>query len=328
MFKSGEKIGIVGRTGAGKSSMVLALFRIIEPADGCIKIDGQNVYHMGLTPLRSKLTIIPQDPVLFSGTLRFNLDPFNQHSDKDVWMALKLSHLESFVSTLPQGLHYAIAEGGSNLSVGQKQLVCLARALLRKTKILIMDEATAAVDLETDDLIQNPIRSEFADCTVLTIAHRINTIMDNNRVMVMDKGKIVEFDTPSKLLEYEDSIFYGMAKESGLITENTITPQVVEGRRLTVQDIFRAKSSSSSNSKSNLNLDTGLMNNDEIRESSTDIVMKEIASHYDSVDGSITKQEEQMDDQEGYTTAEEDKRSRSSTPLPPSPMEEQDNVSD
>ena len=161
--------------------MVLALFRIIEAAGGCIKIDGRNIYHMGLKSLRSKLTLIPQDPVLFSGTLRFNLDPFKQHSDRDVWMALKLSHLESFVSSLPQGLHYDIAEGGSNLSVGQKQLVCLSRALLRKTKILIMDEATAAVDLETDDLIQNTIRSEFIDCTVLTIAHRLNTIMDNNR---------------------------------------------------------------------------------------------------------------------------------------------------
>ena len=117
--------------------MVLALFRIIEAAGGCIKIDGRNIYHMGLKSLRSKLTLIPQDPVLFSGTLRFNLDPFKQHSDRDVWMALKLSHLESFVSSLPQGLHYDIAEGGSNLSVGQKQLVCLSRALLRKTKILI-----------------------------------------------------------------------------------------------------------------------------------------------------------------------------------------------
>ena len=291
---------------------------------------------MGLQPLRSKLTIIPQDPVLFSGTLRFNLDPFNQHSDKDVWMALKLSHLDSFVSTLPQGLHYAIAEGGSNLSVGQKQLVCLARALLRKTKILIMDEATAAVDLETDDLIQNTIRSEFTDCTVLTIAHRLNTIMDNNRVMVMDKGKIVEFDSPAKLLEHEESIFYGMAKESGLITENTITPQIVEGKRLTVQDIFKSKSSSSSNSKSNLNLDADIKNdkNDyDLQESPLDKVLDGIEIEnpgLDQVDGSMKKQEsmKSLDDPEGYDTAEEDKRSRSSTPPPPSPVEEQDNMSD
>ena len=333
VFQSGEKVGIVGRTGAGKSSLVLALFRIIEPADGCIKIDEHNIYHMGLQPLRSKLTIIPQDPVLFSGTLRFNLDPFNQHSDKDVWMALKLSHLDSFVSTLPQGLHYAIAEGGSNLSVGQKQLVCLARALLRKTKILIMDEATAAVDLETDDLIQNTIRSEFTDCTVLTIAHRLNTIMDNNRVMVMDKGKIVEFDAPAKLLEHEETIFYGMAKEAGLITENTITPQIVEGKRLTVQDIFKSKSSSSSNSKSNLNLEPEIKNDSDVQESPMDKVLKGITIEnpdFDQVDGSIKKQEsmKSLDDPEGYDTAEEDKRSRSSTPPPPSPIEEQDNMSD
>ena len=197
--------------------MVLALFRIIEPDIGYIKIDDQNIYHMGLQALRSKLTIIPQDPVLFSGTLRFNLDPFDQHSDKDIWMALKLSHLESFVSTLPHGLHYSIAEGGSNLSVGQKQLVCLSRALLRKSKILIMDEATAAVDLETDDLIQNTISTEFHDCTIFTIAHRLSTIMEYDKIMVLEDGKIAEFDNVSNLMSSTNGIFYSMAKESGLV---------------------------------------------------------------------------------------------------------------
>jgi len=219
---SGEKIGIVGRTGAGKSSLTLALFRIIESAGGSIFIDGENIGLMGLEALRSRLTIIPQDPVLFSGTLRMNLDPFNNHTDQQLWKALEHAHLKAFVSNLPgDGLSFEVNEGGENLSVGQRQLVCLARALLRKTKVLILDEATAAIDLETDDLIQETIRSEFADCTVLTIAHRLNTIMDSSKVLVLDAGKIAEFDSPQNLLKNENSVFYGMAKEAGLLSQNT-----------------------------------------------------------------------------------------------------------
>ena len=149
--------------------------------------------------------------------MRMNLDPFQQYSDKNVWDALDHAHLKFFVSNLPGGLNFEVSEGGSNLSVGQRQLVCLARALLRKTKVLILDEATAAVDLETDDLIQATIKEEFADCTVLTIAHRLNTIMDSSRVMVLDAGKIKEFDTPDHLLHDKKSVFYGMAKDAGLI---------------------------------------------------------------------------------------------------------------
>ncbi|KAH3860710.1 hypothetical protein DPMN_023628, partial [Dreissena polymorpha] len=212
----GEKVGIVGRTGAGKSSLTLALFRIIEPAQGRILIDGVNIAEIGLHDLRSKLTIIPQEPVLFSGPLRMNLDPFDEHSDEKVWQSLEHAHLKNFVKSLPAGLEHECTEGGENLSVGQRQLVCLARALLRKTKILILDEATAAVDLETDDLIQNTIRTEFADATVLTIAHRLNTIMDYTRVMVLDQGKIKEFDSPKNLLQEKDSVFYGMAVDAGL----------------------------------------------------------------------------------------------------------------
>uniref|UniRef100_A0A8B9G5T2 Multidrug resistance-associated protein 1 n=1 Tax=Amazona collaria TaxID=241587 RepID=A0A8B9G5T2_9PSIT len=180
-INGGEKIGIVGRTGAGKSSLTLGLFRINEAAEGEIIIDGVNIAKIGLHDLRFKITIIPQDPVLFSGSLRMNLDPFDQHSDEDIWRSLELAHLKNFVSSLPDKLNHDCAEGGENLSVGQRQLVCLARALLRKSKILVLDEATAAVDLETDKLIQSTIKSQFEECTVLTIAHRLNTIMDYTR---------------------------------------------------------------------------------------------------------------------------------------------------
>lgn len=148
--------------------------------------------------------------------MRINLDPFNVHSDEAIWKALELAHLKSYAASLEAGLQHEVAEGGDNLSVGQRQLICLARALLRKTKILILDEATAAVDLETDDLIQATIRKEFRDCTVLTIAHRLNTIMDYDRIMVLEKGCIAELDPPNDLLKDKSSIFYSMAKDAGL----------------------------------------------------------------------------------------------------------------
>ncbi|XP_063922484.1 multidrug resistance-associated protein 1 isoform X3 [Zophobas morio] len=215
-IQGGEKVGIVGRTGAGKSSLTLALFRIIEAAEGEILIDGVNIAGLGLHTLRSRLTIIPQDAVLFSGSLRMNLDPFDKHTDEEVWTALEHAHLKSFVKGLTAGLYHEVSEGGENLSVGQRQLICLSRALLRKTKVLVLDEATAAVDLETDDLIQRTIRSEFKDCTVLTIAHRLNTIMDSDRVIVLDQGKIVEFDSPPNLLKQHQSVFHSMCKDAGL----------------------------------------------------------------------------------------------------------------
>ncbi|CAM1304666.1 Uncharacterised protein g3835 [Pycnogonum litorale] len=212
-----EKVGIVGRTGAGKSSLTLALFRLVESSGGRIKLDGIDISTIGLHDLRSKLTIIPQDPVLFSGTLRLNLDPFSVYSDQEIWKALELAHLKQYAHSLKDGLQHPIQEGGSNLSVGQRQLICLVRALLRKTKVLILDEATAAIDIETDNLIQKTIRKEFCDCTILTIAHRLNTIMDSDRVMVLDKGHIAEFDTPSKLLARSKTIFFRMAKDAGLV---------------------------------------------------------------------------------------------------------------
>ncbi|KAL0880786.1 hypothetical protein ABMA27_001981 [Loxostege sticticalis] len=212
-----DKLGIVGRTGAGKSTLTLGLFRIVEAMKGKIEIDGIDISTIGLHQLRSRITIIPQDPVLFSGTLRMNLDPFEVYTDEDIWRSLEHAHLKHFVEGLPAGLRHEISEGGENLSVGQRQLVCLARALLRKTPLLVLDEATAAVDLETDDLIQKTIRSEFASCTVLTIAHRLNTIMDSTKVMVLDKGQLVEYAPPNQLLQDKNSIFYGMAKDAGLV---------------------------------------------------------------------------------------------------------------
>ncbi|XP_053202216.1 multidrug resistance-associated protein 1-like isoform X2 [Panonychus citri] len=217
-IKGLEKIGIVGRTGAGKSTVTLSLFRLIEGSGGSISIDGLNISELPLHPLRSRLAIIPQDPVLFGGTLRFNLDPFDCYSDNDIWDALSHAHLKQFVNNTGQGLNYQIAEEGKNLSVGQRQLLCLARALLKKPKILFLDEATAAIDLETDSLIQKTIRTEFKDCTILTIAHRLNTILDSDRVMVLDQGQIAEFDEPQVLLENKQSIFYSLAKEANLVS--------------------------------------------------------------------------------------------------------------
>uniref|UniRef100_A0A8B9SE88 Canalicular multispecific organic anion transporter 1 n=1 Tax=Apteryx owenii TaxID=8824 RepID=A0A8B9SE88_APTOW len=219
-IRSTEKVGVVGRTGAGKSSLTNCLFRVLEAAGGTIMIDGLDISMIGLHDLRQNLTIIPQDPVLFSGTLRMNLDPFDQYPDEEVWKALELAHLKTYVQDLPEGLFHLVSEGGENLSVGQRQLVCLARALLRKAKILILDEATAAVDLETDHLIQTTIRSEFANCTVLTIAHRLHTIMDSNRVMVLQAGRIVEYNSPEELLQ-KQGLFSAMAKDAGIINAQT-----------------------------------------------------------------------------------------------------------
>ena len=159
------------------------------------------------------MTIIPQDPVLFSGTLRSNIDPFESYTDQEIWNVLNLSHLKTFASSQPSGLDYEIAESGSNLSVGQRQLICLARALLRKTKILILDEATAAVDQETDSLIQSTLKKEFSDCTVLTIAHRLNTILDSHRIAVFDQGQVMELGAPQELLLTEGSILKSMAAD-------------------------------------------------------------------------------------------------------------------
>lgn len=163
------------------------------------------------------MTIIPQEPFMFSGTIRMNVDPLGKASDDTIWTALDQSSMKEFVKNLPKGLDTVITEGGNNLSVGQRQLICLARALLRKTKILILDEATASIDLETNDFVQKTISLQFQDCTVLTIAHRLRTIMNSDKILVLDHGKIVEYDSPSVLLGNEEGVFYGMALSEELI---------------------------------------------------------------------------------------------------------------
>jgi len=213
-----EKIGVVGRTGAGKSSLMLVLFRIAEIFEGQVLIDNVDISKIGLHDLRSRLAIIPQDPVLFSGTVRSNLDPFAEYTDQEVWTALDHVHLKKDVEKSPEGLLAEVSENGSNWSLGQRQLFCFARALLKKTKVLVMDEATSSVDMETDNLIQKTIRTEFSDRTVLTIAHRLSTIMDSDRVIVMDAGRIVEFDTPANLLKNPDGVFTTMVNQTGAKT--------------------------------------------------------------------------------------------------------------
>ncbi|KAH8862468.1 Canalicular multispecific organic anion transporter 2 [Schistosoma japonicum] len=218
--EKGEKLGIVGRTGSGKSSLVLGLFRMLEAAEGEILIDGYDISKLGLHDLRNRLTLIPQDPVLFSGTLRFNLDPFSHYTDDAILHALELANLKSFLKETSDdntGLDVLISEGGSNISLGQRQLVCLARALLRHTSILVLDEATAAIDMQTDNLIQATIRQEFSSCTVITIAHRLNTVLDYDRILVLEDGEVKELDSPKVLLQNKKSKFYALAKDARIV---------------------------------------------------------------------------------------------------------------
>lgn len=221
-IRSGEKVGIVGRTGAGKSSLISALFRLAD-IEGAIIIDGINTKHIALENLRSKISIIPQEPVLFSGTLRKNLDPFDKYNDEELWAALEDVELKKAVLDLPSGLHSKVSEGGANFSVGQRQLLCLVRAIIRRNKILVLDEATANVDPKTDELIQITIRKKFQKCTVLTIAHRLHTVMDSDKILVMDNGQVAEFNHPYILLQNTSGIFYGLVQQTGKsMAENLI----------------------------------------------------------------------------------------------------------
>lgn len=213
LFPGGKKIGIVGRTGSGKSTLIQALFRLIEPVSGKIIVDGIDISTIGLHDLRSRLSIIPQDPTLFEGTIRVNLDPLEEHSDHEVWQALKKCQLGEVIRRTEQKLDTPVLENGDNWSVGQRQLVALGRALLKQARILVLDEATASVDTATDNLIQKIIRTEFRDCTVCTIAHRIPTVIDSDLVLVLSDGKVAEFDTPQKLVEDKSSMFLKLVSE-------------------------------------------------------------------------------------------------------------------
>ncbi|XP_035167040.1 ATP-binding cassette sub-family C member 9 isoform X9 [Oxyura jamaicensis] len=206
-IKPGQKVGICGRTGSGKSSLSLAFFRMVDIFDGRIVIDGIDISKLPLHTLRSRLSIILQDPILFSGSIRFNLDPECKCTDDRLWEALEIAQLKNMVKSLPGGLDAMVTEGGENFSVGQRQLFCLARAFVRKSSILIMDEATASIDMATENILQKVVMTAFADRTVVTIAHRVHTILTADLVIVMKRGNILEYDTPENLLSQEDGIF-------------------------------------------------------------------------------------------------------------------------
>jgi ATP-binding cassette subfamily C (CFTR/MRP) protein 1 len=223
--KGGERIGVVGRTGAGKSSIMSTLFRLVELSGGSITIDGMNISKIGLADLRSRLAIIPQDPTLFRGTIRSNLDPFHEHTDLELWSALRQADLVSEEASLddksPGRIHLdgVVEEEGLNFSLGQRQLMALARALVRNSQIIVCDEATSSVDMETDDKIQRTIATGFKGKTLLCIAHRLRTIINYDRICVMDQGKIAELDTPFALYE-RGGIFRSMCDRSGIRRED------------------------------------------------------------------------------------------------------------
>ncbi|XP_039029269.1 ABC transporter C family member 3-like [Hibiscus syriacus] len=212
-FPGGLKTGIVGRTGSGKSTLTQTLFRIVEPTAGQIIIDGVNISSIGLHDLRSRLSIIPQEPTMFEGTIRSNLDPLEEYTDEQIWEALDKCQLGDGVRTKEGRLDSSVSENEENWSMGQRQLVCLGRVLLKKSKILVLDEATASVDTVTDNLIQTTLREHFSDCTVITIAHQITSVLDSDMVLLLSHGLIEEYDTPSSLLENMSSSFAQLVAE-------------------------------------------------------------------------------------------------------------------
>lgn len=210
----GNKIGIAGRTGSGKSTILLSLFRILEPLTGSIYIDNVDISTIGLNKLRNGLTIIPQDPSLMEGTLKYNIDPIGLYSDEEIERVMKQIGFWYICETNEKGLEFLITEGGLNLSVGEKQLICITRAILRNSKIVVMDEATASIDFNTEEIIQKAINELLSQSTLITIAHRIKTIINSTRILVLSNGEIVEYDTPQNLLQTKTSHFYELYHNS------------------------------------------------------------------------------------------------------------------
>ena len=213
---AGSRVGVVGRTGSGKSTVVQTLFRLLEAEEGCIRIDGQDISNLGLHTLRTRISVIPQVPTLFSGcTVRENLDLFHLHSDEDITKVLKACRLWEAIQELPLGWDSLVAEGGSNFSVGQRQLLCLARALLARNKIIVLDEATASVDRRTDELLQQALTEAFTDGTILAVAHRLDTVIESDFILVLGHGEVLEFGTPAELLRKDNGAFASMVADTG-----------------------------------------------------------------------------------------------------------------
>ena len=213
VIEAGEKVGVCGRTGAGKSSFTVAMLRLADCISGAISIDGIDAGRVSLRELRSGLALIPQDATMFQGSVRLNLDPLDEHGDEELWQALASVELDGAIKAAG-GLSGAVAEEGANFSQGQRQLLCIARALLRKAQVVMMDEATASCDMETDDMVQRLVRSVFASCTVITVAHRIATIADSDKILVLRDGQVVEFDSPQALEARPGSVYRSLLDSS------------------------------------------------------------------------------------------------------------------
>jgi ATP-binding cassette subfamily C (CFTR/MRP) protein 1 len=210
----GEHLGIVGRTGSGKSTISLCLFRILEAFSGKIYIDGVDISKVGLKKLRESITIIPQDSTLMDGTLRYNIDPLSFYTDIEIKDVMKKIGFDYILNLNKGGLDQKISENGSNLSIGEKQLICITRAILRKSKIIVLDEATASIDYKTEEIIQKAVNEILKGSTKISIAHRIKTVMNADKILVLENGEIIEFDTPNNLLDNKKSFFYDFYSKS------------------------------------------------------------------------------------------------------------------
>ena len=237
-IQGGERVGIVGRTGSGKSTLVQALFRLLEAEDGQIFIDGVDVATLGLHKLRTSMSVIPQFPVLFSGcTVRENLDPFHHYSDDDISNALRDVCMIDVINELSGGPNSIVAEGGSNFSVGQRQLLCLARAILRKNQILILDEATANVDSRTDHLLQEAVTKSFGGATIISVAHRLDTVIDYDKILVLGDGGVLAFGTPHHLATEKKGVFGSMIDDTGKHMAHELRRRASRGSLVNLTDM-------------------------------------------------------------------------------------------